>query len=148
MRELAAAYARVYADCPHLLEGRMAVNYRASLKTSRMNAVLSDIDNNAAAAKLQIWSAAFAAKLAEITLQKPSFSLAGAVLTLLGVPLSDTSADATGTAALGRIVDGAGTTIVDNLSVGTTGTDIILNSTSLTVGQTVTITAGTLTHSA
>jgi hypothetical protein len=126
----------------------MAVNYRATLKTSRMQAVLTDIDNNAAPAKLQIFNAAFALKLAEITLQKPSFSLAGAVLTLLGVPLSDTSADATGTAALARIVDGGGTTIVDNLSVGTSGTDIVLNSTALTAGQTVTITAGTITHAA
>jgi hypothetical protein len=113
-----------------------------------MQAVLTDIDNNAAVAKLQIWNAAFATKLAEISLQDPSFSLTGAVLTLLGVPLSDTSADATGTAALARIVDGGGTTIIDNLSVGTSGTDIILNSTSITVGQTVTITAGTITHAA
>lgn len=124
----------------------MAVNYRASLKNTRMQAVLSDIDNNAAPAKLRIFNAAFALQLAEITLQKPSFSLAAAVLTLLGVPLSDTSADATGTAAVARIVDGASNTIVDNLSVGTAGTDIVLNSTSLTAGQTVTITAGTITH--
>lgn len=126
----------------------MAVNYRASLKATRMQAVLDDIDNHASAAKLQIWNAAFASKLAEITLGDPSFSRSAAVLTLLGVPLSDTSADATGTAALARIVDGGGTTIVDNLTVGTSGTDIILNSTSLTAGQTVTITAGTITHSA
>lgn len=126
----------------------MAVNYRASLKATRMQDVLNDIDNNASAAKLQIWNAAFATKLAEITLLKPSFSRAAAVLTLLGVPLSDASADATGTAALARIVDGAGTTIVDNLSVGTAATDIILNSTSITIAQTVTITAGTITHSA
>jgi hypothetical protein len=126
----------------------MAVNYRASLKTSRMQAVLTDIDNNAAPAKLQIFNAAFATKLAEITLAKPSHSLAGAVLTMLGVPLSDASADATGNAAVGRIVDGSGATILDNLSVGTSGTDIILNSAAITAGQTVTITAGTITHSA
>lgn len=113
-----------------------------------MQDVLADIDNNASAAKIQIFNAAFATKLAEITLDKPSFSRTNAVLTLLGVPKSDSSADATGTAALARIVDGAGTTIVDNLSVGTAAADIILNSVSITIAQTVTITAGTITHSA
>jgi hypothetical protein len=126
----------------------MAVNYRASLKATRMQAVLDDIDNNASAAHLKIYNAAFALLLADITLLKPSFSRAAAVLTLLGVPLSDASADNTGTAALARIVDGAGTVIVDNLSVGTSASDIILNSTSITATQTVTITAGTITHAA
>jgi hypothetical protein len=126
----------------------MAVNYRASLKATRMQSVLDDIDNNASAAHLKIYNAAFATLLADITLPKPSFSRSAAVLTLLGVPLSDVSADNTGTAALARIVDGAGTTIVDNLSVGTSGADIILNSVSITAGQTVTITAGTITHAA
>jgi hypothetical protein len=126
----------------------MAVNYRASLKATRMQAVLDDIDNHASAARLQIYSAAFAALLAEITLADPAFSRTAAVLTMLGVPRSDTSANATGTAAVARIVDGGGTIIVDNLTVGTSGTDIILNSTSITLGQTVTITAGTITHAA
>lgn len=124
----------------------MAVNYRASLKATRMQDVLDDIDNDASPAKLQIFSAGFAVKLAEIILAKPSFSRSGAVLTMLGVPKSDISADATGTAAVARIVDGAGTTIVNNLTVGTSATNVILNSTSITALQTLTITAGTITH--
>jgi hypothetical protein len=113
-----------------------------------MQAVLDDIDNNAASAFLEICSAGFATVLATITLSKPSFSRTAAVLTLLGVPKSDTSADATGTAAVARIKDGGGTTIVDSLTVGTAATDIILNSVSLVAGQTVSITAGTITHAA
>jgi len=126
----------------------MAVNYRASLKTTRMAAVLADIDNHASPARLQIWSASFATLLAEITLGDPSFSQSGAVLTMLGVPRSDASANATGTAAVARIVDGGGTTIVDGLTVGTVGTDIIVNNTAVVAAQTVTITAGTITHAA
>lgn len=122
-------------------------NYRASLKATRMQDVLDDIDNNVLAAKLQIWSAGFAVKLAEITLSKPSFTRAGAVLTLAGVPKSDTSANASGIAAVARIIDGGGTTIVDGLTVGdTSGTDIILGDVDITVLQTVTISAGTITH--
>jgi len=126
----------------------MAVNYDATTKTARMQATLDRIDNHASPAVLRIYSAAFAAILAEIALPDPSFSLSGAVLTMLGVPLSDTSANNTGTAALARIQDGGGTTIVDNLSVGTSSTDIVLNSTTVTTGQTVTITGGTITHAA
>lgn len=126
----------------------MSVSYRATLQATRMQAVLDDIDNNASPAFLEIASAGFATVLATIALSKPSFSRSGAVLTLLGVPKSDTSADATGTAAVARIKDGGGTTIVNSLTVGTSGTEIVLNSTALVAGQTVTITAGTITHAA
>lgn len=123
----------------------MAVTYRSSLRTTRMNAVLSDIDNNAAAAKLQIGTAGFGSILVDITLNDPSFSLSGDVLTMLGVPKSATAGN-TGTAAVARIRDGGNTDIVTGLTVGTSATDIILNSTSITSGQTVSITAGTITH--
>lgn len=126
----------------------MAVNYRASLKATRMQAVLDDIDNHASPAFLEICSAAFAAVLATIPLSDPSFTRSADVLTMAGVPKSDTSADATGTAAVARIKDGGGTTIVNNLTVGTSGTDIVLNSVSIVAGQTVSITAGTITHAA
>jgi hypothetical protein len=41
--------------------------------------------------------------------------------------------------------DGGGTAIVSGLTVGTSGQDINLNSTSITNGQTVTISTGTIT---
>jgi hypothetical protein len=42
------------------------------------------------------------------------------------------------------VKDSNGVTVLDG-SVGTTGTDFIITSTSITSGQTVTLTAGTLT---
>ena len=125
----------------------MAISYRGSLQTTRMNAVVTDIDNNAAAAVLQIGTAAMASVLVSITLNDPSFTVAGtpAVATLAGVPKSGTASN-TGTAAAARIRDGGGTDIVTGLTVGTAGSDINLNSTSITSGQTVTITSGTITH--
>lgn len=127
----------------------MAVSYRSSLTTTRMNAVLTDIDNNASPATLEICTAAFAAVLATITLGKPSGTVAGApaVYTMSGMPKS-ANATGTGTAAAARIKDGGGTTIVNNLTVGTSASDIILNSTSITTGQQVSLTSGTITHPA
>lgn len=125
----------------------MAVNYAATLKTTRMTSVITAVDAHASPATLEICSAAFAAVLVIITLGDPSFTVSGAVITMAGVPKSGVAGN-TGTAAVARIKEGGGTTIVDNLSVSTSAADINLNSTSITSGQTVTITAGTITHAA
>ena len=123
----------------------MAVNYSSTLKSTRMAAVITAIDAHASPATIEICTAAFAAVLVTITLADPSFTESGGVITMAGVPKSGVAAN-TGTAAVARIKEGGGTTIVNNLSVGTSATDIVLNSASITSGQTVTITAGTITH--
>ena len=126
----------------------MAVNYSTGLKTTRMTAVIDAIDAGSGPGTLEICSAAFAAVLATIILDDPSFTVSGAVITMAGVPRSDTSADATGTAAVARIKDSDGNVIINNLTVGVGTGDIQLNSVALSSGQTVTITAGTITHAA
>jgi len=124
----------------------MAVNYLASLKSTRMTAVINAMDVNASAGFIEICTAAYAAVLCTITFSKPSFSESGGVITMLSPPKSNT-ASGTGTAAVARIKDGGTTNVVvNNLTVGTSASDIILNSTSITSGQTVTLTAGTITH--
>lgn len=124
----------------------MAVNYDAATKTARMAQTILQIDNNAAPATIEICTAAFAAVLVVITLSDPSFTESGGVITMAGVPKTGI-AGAAGTAAVARIKDGGGTTKVNNLSVGTSATDIILNSTAISSQQAVTLTSGTITHS-
>src|SRR5262245_29580972 len=123
----------------------MAVNYAASLKSTRMQAVITAVDANAAPATLEIGTAAMAQVLVVITLGDPSFSESGGVITMAGVPKSGVASQS-GTAAAARIKDGGGTSIITGLTVGTSGSDINLNSTSITNGQTVTISSGTITH--
>jgi hypothetical protein len=84
--------------------------------------------------------------LAEITLNDPSGTSSGGVLTFSGFPKSDTSANNSGTAAAARIRDSNGVDIITGLSVGITASDINLDSVSITSGQTVTITSATITH--
>jgi hypothetical protein len=122
----------------------MAITYAAGLKTTRMQAVRDAIDAGAAG-KLEIGTAGMAAVLATITLADPASSVSGAVLTLLGVPL-EVAASGTGTAAAARIRTSADADVITGLTVGTSGTDIVLDSTSITSGQTVRITSGTITH--
>jgi len=112
-----------------------------------MAATILQIDGNASPATIEIATASFAVVLVSIVLSDPSFTEASGVITMAGAPKSGI-ATGNGTAAVARIKDGGGTTKVNNLSVGTGGTDVILNSTSIASGQTVTLTAATITHSA
>lgn len=124
----------------------MPVNYNAALKTARMNAVIAAIDAGSGPGVLEICSAAYASILASIALADPSFTESAGVITMAGVPRSDASADNTGTAAVARIKDSNGVTVVDGLTVGVGTGDVQLNSTALSAGQSVTITSGTISH--
>lgn len=124
----------------------MAVVYSATAKTNRMTAVRNTIDAGTGPGVLQIGTAGMATVLAEIILDKPCGTVSGSTLTLSGFPRSDTSANATGTAAAARILNGSGNDVITGLTVGTSGSDINLDSTSITAGQTVTITSAQITH--
>jgi hypothetical protein len=125
----------------------MAVTYSTAAKTARMQAIADLLDAGGGAAILEIGTAGMASVLATIQLVEPCGTVSGAVLTFDFDPdISDTSADDTGTAAAAQIKDGGGVAQITGLTVGTSGTDIVLDSVSITTGQTVTITAGTLTH--
>jgi hypothetical protein len=122
----------------------MAVTYSDALKIIRMDAVTTAAG---AAAKLEICSAAYASILATITLANPiAPGAAGSGVLTLTMPRSDTSADNTGAAAIARIRTGADVDVVTGLTVGTAATDIILNSTSITQTQQVTINSAVITH--
>lgn len=123
----------------------MSVNYTTAVKNARLDAVTSQIGTTGV---LEICSAAYASVLATIALNNPAAAgAAGGVLTFSGFPKSDTSADASGTAALARIRTATGgTTILDGLTVGVGTGDVQLDSTSITAGQTVTINSMTITH--
>src|SRR4030095_16167350 len=106
----------------------MAVNYSVALKSARMSAVIAAVDAGAGPGTLEICSAGYAAVLATIVLADPSFTEAGGVITMAGVPRTDASADNAGTAALARVKDSNGVVVVDGLTVGVGTGDVQLNS--------------------
>jgi hypothetical protein len=124
----------------------MAVTYSTAVKTARMGAVITQIDVGAGASTLEIGTTGFASTLVTINLVDPCGTAASGVLTFDFDPDISATASAGGTAAEARIKDGNGTICISGLTVGTAATDIILDSVSITSGQTVTITAGTITH--
>ncbi|MEN9396141.1 MAG: hypothetical protein RLZ81_671 [Pseudomonadota bacterium] len=121
----------------------MAVTYTTALKNTRLDAVVTAIG---ASGKLEIGTTGMGTVLATITLGATAGTTSGGVLTFSGFPKSDSSADATGTAAAARIRTSANADVVTGLTVGTSGTDVTLDSTSITSGQVVTINSATITH--
>lgn len=84
--------------------------------------------------------------LASITLASDWASAAAAgAKALSGLPLSDPVADNTGTAGHYRLYSSDGTTCGNQGTVGTAASDLIVDSTAFTAGQTFNITAWTWT---
>jgi hypothetical protein len=125
----------------------MTVSYASGLKTTRMQAVIAAIDAAAGNGYIEIGTAGMAAVLVTIALQKPSFTESGGVITMAGAPKSGIATGTSPVAAAARIRTSAAADVITGLTVGTAGSDINLNSTSITTGQTVTLTSGTFTHS-
>jgi hypothetical protein len=134
----------------------MSVTYSSTVKNDRMQLVLDRVTGktpaaaagSATAGTLVIGTSALSGAtgvLVTIPLTTTGFTLSSGVLTLHGVPLSAVAA-ATGTAAKAELRDNAGTVIASGLTVGTSATDIVIGSTAIVSGQTVRVTAGTITH--
>ncbi|MFG1259143.1 hypothetical protein V5F79_17575 [Xanthobacter flavus] len=122
----------------------MSISYSTTLKNSRLSAVVTAIG---ASGYMEICTTGYGTVLATIPLGNPAGSVSAGVLTLT-TPASDASADATGAAAVARIKDGSNNVVASGLTVGTTGTDIILASTSIVAAQVVTLNSATITHAA
>ncbi|AEK07480.1 hypothetical protein PBI_ROPE_34 [Mycobacterium phage Rope] len=84
-------------------------------------------------------------QLAELTCASSPFAsysdTGSAARAVFGTITADSSADATGTATFFRILNSAGDTVKAQGTVGTTDADLILNTTSITLGSTVAITS-------
>jgi len=121
----------------------MAVTYTTTVKNARLDAVVTAIGSTGV---IEIGTSGMAAILATITLNASAGTASGGVLTLSGFPKSDI-ADGTGTAAAARIRTATGgTDIVTGLTVGTSASDINLDSVTITTGELITLTAATITH--
>ncbi len=126
-------------------------------RNAGLNAALDLANAGAGAGTIKVYTGAQVATadtaeagtlLVTFTLADPAFAAAtGGVKDLDADPDLSATAAATGTAGWARCEDSDGVNIFDG-SVGTSGTDFIINSTSVTVGQTVNLTLGSITDPA
>lgn len=126
----------------------MALEISDTLRTSMADAIVTFAGTSAL---LRIYDGTRPSKggtattlLAELTCASTLGTTSAGVLTLNSVT-QDSSANATGVATWFRIVKSDGTTHVLDGSVGTSGADLNLTTTSITSGQPVQVTSGTIT---
>lgn len=85
--------------------------------------------------------------LAELTLNSTAFGAAASGVATANAITGDTSANATGTATHFRIFASNGTTAIMDGTVGTSASDLVVNTTSFVSGAAVDITSLTVTES-
>jgi hypothetical protein len=129
----------------------MALKMSAAVRNAMLDAITAQVGTTA---KLRIYSGSRPANvaasitgtlLAELTCNATFAPAAsGGVLTLNSIT-SDTSADATGTASHFRLWNSAGNVAMVDGDVGTSGSDLNLNTVSLVSGATVAVTSFTVT---
>lgn len=128
----------------------MALGVLLSIRNAWLTAIANAIDAGSAGGKIKFYDGTRPATggtattlLGTVTCDTTCGTVSNGVLTF-GSLTEDSSADATGTATWARLTDSDDNFVCD-CSVGTSGADINLNSTSITAGGIIRITSGTLT---
>lgn len=125
----------------------MAINNIANgVRSSMCDALVDAIDAGTtdAGGDLLIYTAAFGTLLAEPQFGNPAFGAASNGVATVNTVTDDSSANATGTAAVCRFQDRDNATVCEG-TVSTAGADLNLNNTSITATDVVAITGGTIT---
>lgn len=118
----------------------MTVTYSTAVKTARLGATRGEVANGT----LEILTAADAV-LVTYGLDATAGSVSGTRWTL-GFDATTVAATGTGAAAKAQIKDSGGTAEITGLTVGTSGTDILIDNTSIATGQDVTVNSAYIDH--
>lgn len=118
-----------------------AFTYSQVIKTARMNATRAEVANGT----IEILHSDGTTVCVTFGLDATAGSVTNSVWTLV-LDASTVAATATCVATSARIKDSGGTAEITALTVGTSGSDINLNNTSINSGQNVTLSSVTFTH--
>jgi hypothetical protein len=129
-----------------------AVGFSQTMRNTRVDAISNGIDGGSGAGLWRLYDGtrpatcgAATTLLAELTFTDPSAGAPSAGVLTFSSITQDSSANATGTCTWGRAVDSSATCVMDH-AVGTSGSDLNLNTTSITTGDTVAISSAVLTE--
>lgn len=127
----------------------MALGFVTTLRNARLDAITTAVGTSG---KIRIYSGTRPATggtattlLAELACSATFAPAAAAAVLTLNAITQDSSADATGTAAWFRILTSANAAVIDG-NVGTSGSDLNLNTTSIVTGGPVAISSFTITE--
>lgn len=127
----------------------MALGFVTTLRNARLDAITTAVGTSG---KIRIYSGTRPATggtattlLAELACSATFAPAAASGVLTLNAITQDSSADATGTAAWFRILTSANAAVIDG-NVGTSGSDLNLNTTSIVTGGPVAISSFTITE--
>jgi hypothetical protein len=130
----------------------MTIGLVTATRNARLDLIKTAIDAGAGPGLLRVYDGTRPATggtatnlLAELTFSDPSAAAAASGVLTFSAITADASANATGAATWCRIVDSTGAFVLDG-SVGTSGADYNLNTTSITQFVQVSCTSATLTE--
>ena len=120
----------------------MAISLNTTLRNARATAIVTEAGANA---KLTVYTAGYAGVLYTSTCAATLGTVSGGVLTFNAV--GNATASGAGTAAIARLFKTDGTTmVIEGLTVGTSGTNIIINNATIAVSDVVVTSGGTITE--
>ena len=120
----------------------MAISLNTTLRNARSTAIVTEAGANA---KLTVYTADYGAALYTSTCAATLGTVSGGVLTFNAV--GNATATGADTAAIARLFKSDGTTMVmEGLTVGTSGTNIVITNTTIAIGDVVTTSSGTITE--
>lgn len=125
------------------------------MAVARRNEMLDAITNECNSGKLRFYSGTRPTNadtalsgntlLAELTMNATSAGSAASGVWTANAITSDSAADATGTATFARLLQSDGTTAVADFSLGTSATEVIVNTTSIVANAVVSCSSFTVT---
>ena len=120
----------------------MAITLNTTLRNARGQAIVTEAG---ATAKLTVYTAAYAAVLYSSNCAAVLGTVSGGVLTFGAV--GNATATGAGTAAIARLFKVDGTTmVIEGLTVGTSGTNIIITNATIAVNDVITTSSATITE--
>ena len=124
----------------------MALTLSTAARNAACDAVVDLIDGGSgdATGDIQIGTSGMGTILVTNNFSNPAFGAAAAGVATAAA-ISDGTAGNTGTAAEASIRDRDNTDVITGLTVGTGSEDVVLNTTSITSGDTVAYSSGTIT---
>lgn len=121
----------------------MAIAFNTTLRSARATAIVTEAGANA---QIKLYTAAYATLLGTLTCSATLGTVTTGVLTFNAIT-SDSSADADGVFALARIYKSDGTTMVmEGLTVGTAGTNIVMTAASAVTGAVISMSSAAITE--
>lgn len=123
----------------------MTIIYNAATINGRLNVVISNIDAGPGAGVMRLLTSANQT-VSLVQLNKPSATTSGGILTFSGLPVAGPLTFIGGQIVAADIEDSTGIVVASGLTVGVSSAfDIIMQITTVSSGQTITLTNATIT---